>query len=50
MRRMPFLETTKDNEREALLRRLAFALSPKSRFDQNLNSEQSLHAKPTPQE
>ncbi len=50
MRGKLFLETAKDHEREVLLRRLAIALSPKSRGDQNSNSEQSLQTKSTSQE
>jgi hypothetical protein len=50
MRGKPFLETTRDDEREALLRRLAIALSPKPYGDKNATAERPLCAKSTHQE
>jgi hypothetical protein len=50
MREKPFLENAKDDEREALLRRLAMALSPKPCGDKNSTLEQPSSAKSTPQE
>jgi hypothetical protein len=50
MRSKLFFEAAKDNEREALLRRLAIALSPKPYGDKNSTTEPSLQAKSTPQE
>jgi hypothetical protein len=50
MRAKPFLENAKDDEREALLRRLAIALSSKPYGDKNSVSEPPNHTKSTRQE
>ncbi len=50
MRGKPFLETAKDDEREALLRRLAIALAPKSQCNQNESFKHPPNERSTRQE